>query len=77
MDHGQVSEIINQNRPFSLLNCLCPVLYYGNIDLINVLLEASQEVTDSFLELTKYNTEGKCSVLRQKHLLALEGRNRR
>lgn len=50
MDHGRVSEIIDQNRPFSLVNSLYPVLYYGNIDLINGLSEASQEVTDSFVE---------------------------
>ena len=74
MDHGRVSEIINQNRPFSLPNCLYPVFYYGNIDLINGLSEASQEVTDSILELASYNTEGRCSVLRLK--LALDGRNK-
>lgn len=74
MDHGRVSEIINKNRPFSLPNCLYPLLYSGNIDLINGLSEASQEVTDSILELASYNTEGRCSVLRQK--LALDGRNK-
>lgn len=75
MEHEWMSEIVNQNRSFSLLNQLCPVLYYSNRNLMNMpgLSEAGQQVRDSLPELRSHNVEDRCSVLTAKRQLAQEG----